>query len=107
MLSELATSLLPALADVSTATGAPEEVAFWSAAGLTALLTITALEIVLGVDNVVFIAILADKLPEEKRARVRSIGLLMAMVMRLILLALAYLIVQLTEPLFTVMDRPI
>ncbi len=87
--------------------GAPEDVAFFSAAGLIALLTLTVLEIVLGVDNVVFIAILTDKLPKEKQPRVRTIGLLLAMVMRLILLALAYLIVHLTTPLFTVLDREI
>ncbi len=84
-----------------------EPVLFFSAAGVTALITLTVLEIVLGIDNVVFIAILANKLPKEKQARVRNTGLLLAMVMRLVLLGLAYQIVQLTEPLFTVMDRPI
>jgi predicted tellurium resistance membrane protein TerC len=84
-----------------------EPVAFFSVAGLMALLSLTVLEIVLGVDNVVFIAILADKLPKEKQARVRNIGLLLAMVMRLILLGLAYWIVKLTTPLFTVLDRDI
>ena len=74
---------------------------------MLALLTLTILEIVLGVDNVVFIAILTDKLPIEKQGRIRTIGLLLAMVMRLILLALAYLIVQLTTPWFTVLDREI
>lgn len=102
----LANALLPALSEAAPA-GTPADVAFFSTAGLTALLTLTVLEIVLGVDNVVFIAILADKLPKEKQGRVRTIGLLLAMVMRLILLALAYLIVQLTTPLFTVMDRQI
>ncbi len=99
-------SITLALSDA--AAGVPlEQVAFFSAAGMMALLTLTILEIVLGVDNVVFIAILSNKLPEEKQGRVRNIGLLLAMVMRLILLALAYLIVQLTTPLFTVMDREI
>lgn len=84
-----------------------EPVAFFSVAGMVALLSLTVLEIVLGVDNVVFIAILADKLPKEKQARVRNIGLLLAMVMRLILLGLAYWIVKLTTPLFTVLDRDI
>ena len=98
---------LPALAEGSVA-GAPiAHVAFWSGAGLMALLTLTVLEIVLGVDNVVFIAILTDKLPKEKQGRVRTIGLLLAMVTRLILLALAYLIIQLTTPLFTVLDTEI
>lgn len=84
-----------------------ESIAFFSGAGMMALFTLTMLEIVLGVDNVVFIAILANKLPKEKQARIRNIGLLLAMVMRLILLGLAYWIVKLTSPLFTVMDRDI
>lgn len=66
-----------------------------------ALVTLTALEIVLGIDNVIFIAILADKLPESQRGRVRTIGLLLAMVMRLVLLALAWLVMKLESALFT------
>jgi len=97
----------PGLVTDAVASGAGEQVLFFSAAGMMALLTLTILEIVLGIDNVVFIAILTDKLPKEKQAKIRNIGLLLAMVMRLILLAVAYLIVQLTEPLFTVMDRDI
>ena len=108
MLDAICSTLLPALSEAAGgASATPEDVAFFSAAGMIALLTLTTLEIVLGVDNVVFIAILTDKLPPEKQGRVRTIGLLLAMVMRLILLALAYLIVQLTTPLFTVMDREI
>ncbi len=94
------------LASDPIASATPEQVAFFSTAGLLALLTLTVLEVVLGIDNVVFIAILADKLPEEKQKRIRTIGLLLAMVMRLILLGLAYWIVKLTEPLFHVFDRP-
>jgi len=97
----------PVLVTDAVASGAGEQVLFFSTAGLLALLTLTILEIVLGIDNVVFIAILTAKLPKEKQAKIRNIGLLLAMVMRLILLAVAYLIVQLTEPLFTVMDRDI
>ena len=97
----------PVLVTDAVASGAGEQVLFFSTAGMLALLTLTILEIVLGIDNVVFIAILTGKLPKEKQAKIRNIGLLLAMVMRLILLALAYLIVQLTEPLFTVMDRDI
>jgi len=106
MLDAIFSSFLPALAEPA-ASATVQDVAFFSGAGMIALLTLTTLEIVLGVDNVVFIAILTDKLPEEKRGKIRTIGLLLAMVMRLILLALAYLIVQLTTPLFTVMDREI
>ncbi|MDF1809002.1 MAG: TerC family protein [Phycisphaerales bacterium] len=89
------------------AVASTEQVLFFSGAGLMALLTLTILEIVLGIDNVVFIAILTNKLPKEKQTRIRNIGLILAMVMRLILLALAYLIVQLTTPLFTILDRDI
>lgn len=67
---------------------------------MIALGTLTMLEIVLGIDNVIFIAILTGKLPEEKQARTRTIGLLGAMVMRLILLALAWLVMKLEAPLF-------
>lgn len=106
MLDAICTSLLPALSDVAAgASTTPKDVAFFSLAGLTALLTLTVLEIVLGVDNVVFIAILTDKLPPEKQGKIRNIGLLLAMVMRLVLLGLAYWIVRLTEPWFTVMGR--
>ena len=57
-----------------------------------ALLTLTALEIVLGIDNIIFISILAGKLPAEQQERGRQIGLIMAMVMRVLLLfSLAWL----------------
>ncbi|MHA7813385.1 MAG: TerC family protein [Phycisphaerales bacterium] len=107
MIDAMISSMLPALAEAgSGAAATPEHVAFFSIAGLTALLTLTVLEIVLGVDNVVFIAILTDKLPPEKQGRIRTIGLLLAMLMRLVLLGLAYWIVRLTEPWFYVFDRP-
>jgi predicted tellurium resistance membrane protein TerC len=67
-----------------------------------ALFTLTALELVLGIDNIVFISILVDKLPPERRERARRIGLFMAMFMRLGLLALLAWIIGLTAPLFTV-----
>lgn len=106
MLVAMITWLLPALSEAATgAPTTPKDVAFFSLAGLTALLTLTVLEVVLGVDNVVFIAILTDKLPEEKQGKIRTIGLLLAMVMRLVLLGLAYWIVRLTEPWFIVFDR--
>ena len=66
-----------------------------------ALFMLTLLEIVLGIDNVVFISILAGKLPEEKQGRARTVGLLLAMVMRLILLGAAYWIVEVfSSPFF-------
>ncbi len=67
-----------------------------------ALLTLASLEIVLGIDNIVFIAILSDKLPEEKRARTRNIGILMAMIMRLGLLFAIGWVVKLTNPIITI-----
>lgn len=66
------------------------------------LLTLVVLEIVLGIDNLVFIAILADKLPPEQRDRARQIGLLLALLMRLVLLTAVSWMVTLTEPLFTI-----
>lgn len=71
------------------------------------LATLIILEIVLGIDNLVFIAILADKLPPEQRNRARVIGLTLAMLMRLGLLASIAWVVTLTEPLFTVFGAEI
>src|SRR5687767_6464593 len=67
-----------------------------------AFLSLTALEIVLGIDNVVFISILADKLPAEQRARARMVGLGLAMFMRIGLLASLAWIIGLTAPLFSI-----
>ena len=66
-----------------------------------ALITLTALEIVLGIDNIIFIAILAGKLPQHQQAKGRTIGLMLAMVMRIALLFSITLIMRLTQPLFT------
>src|SRR5262245_54076849 len=71
-----------------------------------ALGTLTALEIVLGIDNVVFISILSGKLPAEQQARARFTGLLLAMLMRIALLASIAWLVRLTNPLFTVVSHP-
>ena len=67
-----------------------------------ALGTLTVLEIVLGIDNVVFISILAGKLPSDRQAKARRIGLLLAMAMRIGLLFSLTWIMRLTEPLFAV-----
>ncbi|TWR93452.1 TerC family protein [Pseudomonas saxonica] len=69
------------------------------------LLTLIVLELVLGIDNLVFIAILADKLPPEQRDRARVIGLTLALLMRLGLLASISWMVTLTEPLFEVFEK--
>ena len=66
------------------------------------LLTLVAMEIVLGIDNLIFIAILADKLEPSQRAKARYVGLTLAMIMRLALLACISWVMTLTAPLFTV-----
>jgi CBS domain containing-hemolysin-like protein len=66
------------------------------------LLTLVVLEVVLGIDNLIFIAILADKLPPEQRDRARIIGLMLALVMRLALLSAISWLFKLTTPLFSV-----
>jgi predicted tellurium resistance membrane protein TerC len=72
-----------------------------------ALLTLTALEIVLGIDNIVFISILAGKLPEAQQARARSLGLTLAMGTRILLLLSITWIMRLTQPLFVVVGHPV
>ena len=71
------------------------------------LLTLTALEIVLGIDNLVFIAILAGRLPAEQQNRARQIGLALALLTRLALLASITWIIGLTQPLFEVFGHPV
>lgn len=66
------------------------------------LLTLTLLEIVLGIDNIIFISIITDRLPKESQKRTRTIGLILALVMRIILLSLITFIIQLKEPLFAI-----
>ena len=70
------------------------------------LATLVVLEIVLGIDNLVFIAILAEKLPPEQRNKARIIGLLLALCMRMVLLASIAWVITLTEPLFHVLNHP-
>ncbi|MFP5357380.1 MAG: TerC family protein [Gammaproteobacteria bacterium] len=72
-----------------------------------ALLTLTALEVVLGIDNLIFLSIMANKLPPEQRARARSIGLAGAALTRIALLFSLAWIVQLTAPLFSVLGEEI
>jgi predicted tellurium resistance membrane protein TerC len=72
-----------------------------------AFLTLTALELVLGIDNVIFISILADKLPQERRDLARKVGLFLAMFMRIGLLLLLSWIVGMTEPLFSLLRQEI
>ena len=81
--------------------------AFLTTDGLIALVTLTFLEIVLGVDNVIFISILSGKLPADQQMRARRMGLLAAMVMRILLLVSIAWIIRLTAPLFTVFGHEI
>jgi predicted tellurium resistance membrane protein TerC len=69
-------------------------------AAWAALVTLIAMEIVLGIDNLIFIAILTNKLPPEQQPRARMIGIGLALIMRLVLLGTVALIVQLTTPIF-------
>jgi predicted tellurium resistance membrane protein TerC len=71
------------------------------------LVTLTLLEIVLGIDNIVFITILAGKLPEHQQAKARKLGLAAALITRLLLLASLSFIVKLTHPLFAVAGKEI
>jgi predicted tellurium resistance membrane protein TerC len=70
-----------------------------------ALLTLVVLEVVLGIDNLIFISILTNKLPREQQARARRLGISAALIMRLVLLATISFIVQLTTPVFTLFDH--
>ena len=71
------------------------------------LVTLTALEIVLGIDNLLFIAIVAGRLPAERQNLARQVGLAMALITRLALLASIVWIIGLTRPLFEVLGRPV
>jgi predicted tellurium resistance membrane protein TerC len=80
---------------------------FFTAENMAALMTLTVLEVVLGIDNVVFIAILAAKLPPEQQARARKIGLMLAMGVRILLLLSISWIMGLSEPLFSVFNHTV
>ncbi len=76
--------------------------ALFTPEALIALVTLTILEIVLGIDNVIFISILTTRLPEDQRDRARYIGLSLAMGMRILLLLTISWIIGLTAPAFTI-----
>ena len=94
---------VPAVAAETAAVAGP----LFSTENFIALLTLSALEIVLGIDNIVFIAILTGKLPKEKQARARQVGLLLAMGMRILLLLAISWVMGLVEPLFNILGRNI
>jgi predicted tellurium resistance membrane protein TerC len=75
--------------------------------GWIALITLCVLEVVLGIDNVVFISILAGKLPPEKRDKARKLGLSLALITRILLLLAISWVAGLTKPLFTLLDHSI
>jgi len=74
---------------------------------LVALATLVVMEVVLGIDNLIFISILTNKLPENQRSRARRIGIGLALILRLGLLGTIAIIVTLTEPIFTLFGRGI
>ena len=73
--------------------------------GVFYLVVLSLLEIVLGIDNIIFISIVTDKLPSEKKRFARNVGLLLALVVRLFLLSIVGWIMGMTEPLFSVMGH--
>lgn len=75
---------------------------FLDAGVITALLTLTVLEIILGVDNIIFISIVSNKLPQASQQKARTIGLLLAMVFRILLLFGITWLIKLTNPIFTI-----
>src|SRR5262245_51612814 len=72
-----------------------------------AFVTLTVLEIVLGIDNIVFISVLAGKLPVHEQGRARTLGLALAMITRILLLLTLAWIIRLETPLFTVVNQGI
>lgn len=80
---------------------------FATSAAWISLLTLTLMEIVLGIDNVIFISIVAGKLPNEQQKRARGIGLFLALFIRILLLLTISWIIGLTEPVITVMGNEI
>src|SRR5687767_13271444 len=82
------------------AAGAPsgEITSLYSGAAIMALVTLTVLEIVLGIDNIIFISVLADKLPKEQQNKARTMGLALAMIMRILLLLSISWIMRFTTP---------
>ncbi|MFG0242809.1 MAG: TerC family protein [Phycisphaerales bacterium JB054] len=89
------------LAHAAVGHGPVDPVAFFSLAGLGALATLTLLEVVLGIDNIVFLAILTNKLDPKQQKIARRIGLGLALVARVLLLLAIGWMMQLTKPLFT------
>lgn len=81
--------------------------ALLSSEGIVALLTLTFLEIILGVDNIIFISIISNRLPDAQQATARNLGLTLALVMRIGLLLGISWIIGFTEPLFTMLEHEV
>ena len=73
--------------------------------GITYLVILTLLEVVLGIDNIIFISISTDRLPEKQRRSARNLGLILALVARLLLLSMVAWLMQLTDPIFTLFSK--
>ncbi|GLQ07033.1 TerC family protein [Sneathiella chinensis] len=78
---------------------------FLDPAAVVALVTLIVMEVVLGIDNLIFISILSNKLPEHQRENARRLGIALALILRLGLLSLIAVIVSLTQPVFTVFGQ--
>jgi len=74
---------------------------------ITSLVTLTAMEIVLGIDNIVFISVVVEKLPEKQADRARQIGLALALALRIVLLSAIFWLIGMTAPLFTVAGQAV
>lgn len=79
----------------------------FTAEGLISLLTLSLLEIVLGIDNIIFISLLTNKLPEKSRPKARFLGISLALVFRIIMLLGITWIIEFTEPLFTLFNQKV
>ena len=96
-----------AVSDVAPGAAAVSAAPLWSVASLISLATLASLEIVLGIDNVIFIAILSGRLPQEQQAKARQLGIAMAVISRLGLLLAISWVMGLTRPLFELLGRGI
>jgi predicted tellurium resistance membrane protein TerC len=99
MLHHVSCSLTAYSATLAAAGATDAITKLWSIDALVAMVTLTLLEIVLGIDNIIFISVLADKLPAHRQARARTLGLTLAMVLRVLLLLSINWIMSLTTPL--------
>jgi predicted tellurium resistance membrane protein TerC len=79
-----------------------QDPAFWAS-----LLTLTAMEVVLGIDNIIFVSIIAGRLPVSQQKRARFIGLSLALIIRILLLCMLSWLAGLTQALFVLADHPI